>query len=77
MVISRRMSTCQSREASRTSVTAPSVRQARKLMMAMTMVSALPETVPSGTIWLGRAARAAPDGDKPRPEAYGRVQRQS
>ena len=49
MVISRRTSPCQSREASRTSVTAPSVRQARKLMMATTTVSALPATVFSGT----------------------------
>ncbi len=37
----------------RTSVTPPIVRQARNVMMAITMTSAVPVTLPSGTIGLG------------------------
>src|SRR5690606_3299163 len=41
---------CHCREASATSVTAPTVRQARKLMIATTTVSARPATERSGTM---------------------------
>ena len=52
MVISREMSDCQSPAAALTSVTAPTVRQDRKVMMAMTNSSARPATERAGTIGL-------------------------
>src|SRR5690606_26632950 len=50
MVISREIWLCQLAAVARTMLTAPKVRQARKAMMAMTSISALPETFAGGTM---------------------------
>ena len=58
IVASREIWLSQTAAVSRTSVTAPSVRQERKVMMAMTSTSARPATFCAGTIGAARALRA-------------------
>ena len=58
IVASREIWLSQTDAVSRTSVTAPSVRQDRKVMMAMTDISARPATFCAGTIGAMRALRA-------------------
>jgi hypothetical protein len=50
IVASREIWFCQTEAVSRTSVTAPKVRQERKVMMAMTSTSARPAMFCAGTI---------------------------
>ena len=75
IVASREIWFCQTAAVSRTSVTAPSVRQDRKVMMAMTEISARPATFCAGTIGAMRAldprgvAIAVGAAPRPRPAA--------
>ena len=60
IVASRAIWLSQTEAVSRTSVTAPSVRQDRKVMMAMTEISARPATFCAGTIGaMRRCARGS------------------
>ncbi len=53
MVASRAIWLCHCAAEARTKVTPPRVRQARNVMIAITITSAVPVTLPSGTIGLG------------------------
>src|SRR4051812_22871996 len=68
MVSSRATSDCQSLAADRTMITAPIVREARKVMIATTAVSARPATVAFGTIGVSKLGNS-PGGYMP--DAYG------
>src|SRR5690606_26007499 len=62
IVASRAIWFCQVAALSRTSVTAPSVRHDRKVMMAMTKIMELLATLPCGTIEVGRRRGGASAG---------------
>src|ERR1700730_11305339 len=64
-VSSRATSACHWSAADRTSTTAPVVREARKVMIATTPMSALPAIVARGTMGASRRADSIGGGDAP------------